>query len=215
VLSNPKFAQDVPRDAANFGFGTLVLFVREPRYGVGKRRLARDIGDGAALRFERAMLALMLRRLGGDRRWRLRLAVTPDRARRRARLWPQRVPVTAQGTGDLGRRMRRALTLCRPGPAVLVGSDIPGLDADHIAAAFRLLGRHDIVFGPAQDGGFWLVGARRSPRLPALFGSVRWSSPYALSDTLGNLEGRVSVGFAATLDDVDDGAAYRSWRRGF
>ena len=77
-----------------------------------------------------------------------------------------------------------------------------------------MLGRHDIVFGPAQDGGFWLVGARRSPRLPALFGQVRWSSPDALSDTLGNLEGRVLVGFAATLDDVDDGAAYRSWRRG-
>src|SRR5690348_8054304 len=52
----------------------LVLFVRAPRLGAGKRRLARDIGDVAALRFERAMLDLLVRRLGRDRRWRLRLA---------------------------------------------------------------------------------------------------------------------------------------------
>jgi uncharacterized protein len=195
----------------------LVLFVRAPRWGAGKRRLARDIGDAAALRFERAMLAVLLRRLGRDRRWQLRLAVTPDQARRRARLWPHQAPVTAQGDGDLGTRMRRALALCPPGLAVLVGSDIPELAAHHIAGAFRLLGNHDLVFGPAADGGFWLVGARRSTRLPPLFGPVRWSGPHALDDVLGNLPHRVSVGFAARLADVDDGASHRRLapRRGF
>jgi glycosyltransferase A (GT-A) superfamily protein (DUF2064 family) len=195
----------------------LVLLVRAPQWGVGKRRLARDIGDGAALRFERAMLGLLLRRLGDDRRWRLRLAVTPDRACRRARLWPQGIPISAQGTGDLGLRMHRALARSPPGPAVLVGSDIPALAAHHIADAFRLLGKHDLVFGPAEDGGFWLVGARRSPRLPPLFGPVRWSGSHALGDVLCNLPPHVSVGFAASLDDVDDGASYRrrAPRRGF
>jgi rSAM/selenodomain-associated transferase 1 len=195
----------------------LVLFVRAPSWGVGKRRLARDIGDGAALRFERAMLGRLMRRLGRDRRWQLRLAVTPDHARRRARLWPQGVPVKAQGAGDLGHRMRHALAACPPGPALLVGSDIPALAAHHIADAFRLLGRHDLVFGPAADGGFWLVGARRSPRLPPLFGPVRWSGPHALADALANLPRRVSVGFAARLEDVDDGLSYRRLapRRGF
>jgi len=195
----------------------LVLFVRAPQWGVGKRRLARDVGDAAALRFERAMLVRLVRRLGRDRRWQLRLAVTPDLARRRARLWPRGVPLTAQGAGDLGTRMRRALATCPPGPAVLVGSDIPALSADHIAAAFRLLGRHDIVFGPAADGGFWLVGARRSPRLPPLFGPVRWSGPHALTDALKNLRGRVSIGFTACLEDVDAGLSYRRLapRRGF
>jgi uncharacterized protein len=195
----------------------LVLFLRLPRYGVGKRRLARDIGDLAALRFERAMLGLLLRRLGRDRRWRLRLAVTPDRDCRRARLRLPGVPVMAQGRGDLGARMRHALDACPPGPAVLVGSDIPALAAADIALAFRRLGHHDLVFGPTRDGGFWLVGARRSPRLPPLFGRVRWSGPYALSDALANLPRRVSVGFAAMREDVDDGAAFRRLplRRGF
>jgi rSAM/selenodomain-associated transferase 1 len=196
----------------------LVLFARAPQLGSGKRRLARDIGVVAALRFERLMLAQLLRLLGQDGRWRLRLAVTPDRACRRARLWPRDTPIAAQGGGDLGQRMRRALAACPPGPAVLVGTDIPALAPDHIAEAFRLLGRHDLVFGPAADGGFWLIGARRSPRpLPPLFGEVRWSGPHTLADALANLPRRVSVGLAARLEDVDDGAAYRHLapRRGF
>jgi glycosyltransferase A (GT-A) superfamily protein (DUF2064 family) len=178
---------------------TLILFFRVPRLGTGKRRLAREIGAIAALRFERLMRARGLRRLGRDRRWRLVLAVTPDREARR----PGAIP---QGRGDLGERMRHALAACGPGPAVLVGSDIPGLTPAHVAEAFALLGRHDVVFGPASDGGFWLVGCRHRP---PDFGWVRWSSPHALADVLANMPKSLSVGFAATLADVDDGAAYR------
>ena len=195
----------------------LVLFVRAPQLGQGKRRLARAIGDVAAIRFERLMIALLLRRLVADRRWRLRIAVTPDKARRDARRWRPSIDVTSQGGGDLGVRMRRALAACPPGPVVLVGGDIPVLTVGHVATAFRLLGGHDLVFGPAEDGGFWLVGARRSPRLPPLFERVRWSGPHALADTLAGLPRRVTVGFVDRLEDVDGGEAYRRLapRRGF
>jgi len=195
----------------------LVLFVRAPQLGSGKRRLARAIGDVATVRFERMMIALLLRRLAADRRWRLRIAVTPDKARRQARRWRRGVETEAQGGGDLGIRMRRALIACPQGPVVLVGGDIPALAARHIAAAFRLLGQHALVFGPAEDGGFWLVGARCGPRLPSLFERVRWSGPFALADTLARLPRRVSVGFVDRLEDVDDGEAYRRLapRRGF
>jgi rSAM/selenodomain-associated transferase 1 len=178
---------------------TLILFGRAPRLGSGKSRLARDIGAVAALNFERLMLARSQRRFGRDRRWRLRLAITPNREARR-------LGAISQGKGDLGARMRRAMAACRPGPVVLIGTDIPDLTAAHVAEAFRLLGWHDIVFGPAKDGGFWLVGARH--RMPE-FGDVRWSTGHALADVLANLPRSLSVGFAATLDDVDDGAAYR------
>ena len=187
----------------------LIVFARAPALGSGKRRLARDIGDVAALRFERLMLTLLMRRLGRDRRWHLRLAVTPDRARYRKRLWPRGIPILAQGGGDLGARMNRALASCPAGRAVLIGTDIPALAPHHIAEAFRLLGKCDVVFGPAADGGFWLVGARRSPQLPPLFGPVRWSTPHALENVLGNLARRVSVALAATLADVDDGQSFR------
>ena len=195
----------------------LVLFVRAPQLGRGKRRLAQEIGDVATVRFERTMIALLLRRLASDRRWRLRIAVTPDMACRRARHWRRGVEAEGQGGGDLGIRMRRALAACPPGPVVLVGGDIPALAGGYVTAAFRLLGRHDLVLGPAEDGGFWLVGARRRPRLPPLFECVRWSGPYALADTLAGLPSGVTVGFVDRLEDVDDGDAYRRLapRRGF
>ncbi len=195
----------------------LILFVRAPAFGLGKRRLAKEIGDLAAVRFERLMIALLLRRLGADARWKLRIAVTPDRACRRGRHWRRAATVLGQGDGDLGQRMRRALAGAPPGPSVLVGSDIPALAAGHVAAAFRLLGSRDLVFGPAADGGFWLVGARHSRNLPSLFQRVRWSGPHALADTLAGLPRPLRVGFAETLEDVDDARAYRRLhpRRGF
>jgi len=197
--------------------GHLVLFVRAPQLGSGKRRLAREIGDVATVRFERLMIALLLRRLARDKRWRLRVTVTPDKARRHARHWRRGIEAVGQGGGDLGIRMRRALAACPPGPVVLVGGDIPALEARHVAAAFHLLGRCDLVFGPAEDGGFWLVGARHPRHLPPLFEQVRWSGPYALADTLAGLPRRVSVGLVDRLADVDDREAYRRLapRRGF
>ena len=196
---------------------TLVLFVCAPQLGAGKRRLAREIGAVAALRFERIMVARLLLRFAPDRRWRLRLAVTPDMARHGAQFWHPAIAAVGQGRGDLGMRMCRALRACPPGPAVLVGADIPALAARHVWAAFRLLGSHDLAFGPAEDGGFWLVGARRPRHLPALFREVRWSGPHALADTLAELPRRVTVGFVDRLEDVDDGEAYRRLmpRRGF
>jgi len=196
---------------------TLVLFVRAPQLGAGKRRLAREIGAVAALRFERIMVARLLRRFAPDRRWRLRLAVTPDKARHRAQFWHLVIAAVGQGGGDLGVRMCRALRACPPGPAVLVGADIPALATRHVWAAFRLLGSHDLAFGPAEDGGFWLVGARHPRHLPTLFNGVRWSGPYALADTLASLPRRMTVGLAERLEDVDDADAYRGLlpRRGF
>jgi glycosyltransferase A (GT-A) superfamily protein (DUF2064 family) len=94
---------------------------------------------------------------------------------------------------------------------VLVGSDIPALSARHIAAAFAALGRCDLVFGPATDGGYWLVGARDGAMARGLFRTVRWSGPQALADTLANARGR-RVTLLEALADVDDAADYARWR---
>ena len=114
-----------------------------------------------------------------------------------------------QGKGDLGQRMRRLFAALPPGPAIIVGSDIPAIEPEHIAQAFRLLGRNDAVFGPAPDGGYWLIGFKRTPKALAPFAGVRWSSPHALADTLANLKGK-RVAFAATLSDVDSKDDYRN-----
>lgn len=194
---------------------TLVIFAKGARPGQVKTRLARDIGAIDATWWFRHQSAALIRRLSRDRRWRTVLAVTPDGAVSGGRARPSRLPRVGQGPGDLGRRMARFLrrepgTGISCGPVVIVGTDIPGLGPRHVAGAFRLLGRHGVVLGPAMDGGYWLIGAAPATRLPrdALAG-VRWSSEYALADTLARL-GSVTVGFAATLVDVDCGADLRA-----
>jgi len=182
----------------------LVIMARAPRLGAGKRRLARDVGALAAWRFQRRMLRQVLRRLGDDPRWTTWLAVTPDRAVRMPAHRAGRTRVIPQGAGGLGARMERLLRAGPPGPMVVVGSDIPDLGAGHVAQAFRALGRHDWVFGPAVDGGYWLVGARRRRAPWRTFDAVRWSSRHALADSLANLKG-ARVALLEALHDVDTG----------
>jgi uncharacterized protein len=190
----------------------LILFLKAPRPGTVKRRLGREIGAVEAWAFYRRNVAAMLARVGRDPRWTVRIAITPDQARGLSRTWPaaRGVAITGQGTGDLGARMHRAMAEPPPGPVVLIGGDIPGIDRSAIARAFSALGRTDFVFGPAADGGFWLVGARRRPNFPDVFAGARWSTPHALSDTLANVDGRVA--FVEERADVDDAAGWRRWR---
>jgi uncharacterized protein len=190
----------------------LVILARSPVAGLAKRRLGREIGDVAAIRFYRSCLSHAVLRLASDPRWRAVLAVTPDQDVA-ARLWPspRKIGRVPQGSGDLGRRMQRLFERLPPGPVVIVGSDIPAIRPDHVAEAFRLLARADAVLGPAADGGYWLIGLRRSPIVLAPFARVRWSSPQALADTLANLNGKRIV-LAPTLRDVDISETYHQER---
>ncbi|HLY89803.1 MAG TPA: TIGR04282 family arsenosugar biosynthesis glycosyltransferase [Acetobacteraceae bacterium] len=183
---------------------TVVVFARAPRLGAVKRRLARDIGDRAALRFHLATMTRLVRALAGVRRFRVIVAMTPDRAR--VRLPGARV---AQGGGDLGVRMHRAFWHWPRGRVAIIGCDIPEAGVADVLAAFRALGRADAVFGPAEDGGYWLVGM--GPRRPAQpFAGVRWSSEDALADTLANFRGRRIV-MLRMLHDVDSGEDWRQY----
>ena len=182
----------------------LVIFARQPRLGVGKRRLAADVGDLAALRFSRWALARLLRELAGDRRWSLWIATSPDRPT----TWVRRGQPLPQGPGDLGERLKRVVRQLPPGPAVIIGADTPGVTRTDVARAFATLGSKAAVLGPARDGGYWLIGLRRRPRDPLPFDSIRWSSPDTLADTLAAL-GDAPYALLQVREDVDDGAALR------
>lgn len=191
---------------------TLVIFAKAPTLGRVKTRLARGIGHGEALAFYRQALSRVLERVAREPKWQTVLAVTPDGAARLSRLWPVRIARRGQGDGDLGARMGRAFRHMPKGQVVIVGADIPELRADHIARAFAALGSADLVFGPATDGGYWLIGAKGAARGAAMFAHVRWSTRHALADTLANL-GAWKVAMLDPLDDVDDSAAYRRFLR--
>jgi len=191
----------------------LIVMAKSPLAPRSKRRLAASIGVVPAARFYRTCLAHTLMRLSHDLRWRTLLAVSPDRDVSAA-FWPRGIKLLPQGQGDLGMRMQRLFRRMPPGPTIIVGSDIPAIASSDIARAFRLLGNADAVFGRAPDGGFWLVGLRRAPRVLAPFAQVRWSGSHALVDTLRNLKDQ-AIAFAATLSDVDTEEDYRSSRSDF
>jgi uncharacterized protein len=185
---------------------------KSPVLGGAKRRLGPEIGGTRAIRFYRACLSHTALRLASDPRWRTVLAVAPDKDAAR-RFWPSpiKAPRLMQGDGDLGKRMQRLFKRLPPGPAIIVGSDIPAISPSHVARAFRLLGGADAVLGPAPDGGYWLIGLKRAPKIVSPFAGVRWSGPQALADTVANLKGKRIV-YAATLCDVDTAEAYKHER---
>ena len=192
----------------------LVVMTKAPRIGRVKTRLGRDIGYIKAWRFYRQMLYGVVGPLIRDRRWKTSLAVTPDRALRKDRIWPIQSPRLTQGHGDLGRRMGRVMAVMPPGPVVIIGSDIPGIQPNHIRDAFRVLGAYDAVLGPAEDGGYWLIGLRRRPALKDIFGGVRWSTAYALADTRSKFPVHWRVAVLEVLTDVDDSGTYSALKQG-
>lgn len=187
---------------------TLIVMVKEPRPGRVKTRLARDIGTVAAKWWFHHQSARLLRRLR-DPRWHLVLAVSPDRAATASRVWPADLPRLPQGGGTLGDRMARMMRAAAPGAVCVIGADIPGITRPAIWRAFRALGPADAVFGPAEDGGYWLVGIRNAAQVPAtLFDGVRWSTEHALADTIASLPGRRTA-LIDSLVDVDTVADLR------
>jgi uncharacterized protein len=198
---------------------TLVIMAKLARMGQVKTRLARQVGRVSATAFYRTNLAAIVGRLSADRRWQTVLAVSPDTSVSGSG-WPAtatQVRRSPQGRGDLGQRMQgqleRRFDLGSRGPVVIIGTDIPTIRPSHIAAAFRALGNKACVFGPAPDGGFWLVGQRRVPKVQRLFVDVRWSSAETLADCLRHASA-ADVAITTALPDVDSGeelAAVSRW----
>lgn len=193
--------------------GVLIIMARAPRFGAVKTRLGRDIGPLKAWRFYRNTLASTVNRLGRQSTWSTVLQVTPDRDVRSRRQWPNQARLLKQGRGGLGTRMERGLTgFPRGTPVVLMGSDIPGVTPQHIREAFKALGHADAVFGPASDGGYWLIGFANRRPIKRAFDDVRWSTAHALADTQANI-GNKHIAFVRTMSDVDDGESYKQLRR--
>lgn len=86
-----------------------------------------------------------------------------------------------QGEGNLGERMARV-----PAPCVIVGTDSPHLPVTILQQAVEELTTHDVVFGPAEDGGYYLIGLRQP--LPTLFYGIAWSTDGVLAQTLARVE---------------------------
>jgi rSAM/selenodomain-associated transferase 1 len=163
----------------------LIVFAKAPVAGLAKTRLIPALGAAGAAALAERLLVHTLAQAAAAGFDALELCAAPDTqhpALQRAAS-AQGARLTAQGEGDLGARMNRALNraLATHAQALLIGTDAPALDAAALRAAAQALAGHDAVFVPALDGGYALVGLSRPA--PALFEGIAWSTPAVMATT--------------------------------
>ena len=178
--------------------------LKEPIPGEVKTRLGKDIGMTKAAWWFRHNALNLIKHLSAEATWETILAVSPDKEGMDSRIWPNGLLRWPQGSGDLGERMGNIFRNAQKGPIVIIGADIPNIKVQYIKDAFDALVNNDVVIGPAYDGGYWLIGMkRRSKSIPStILKNVRWSTPFALNDTLNSFEG-LKIKKIVQLRDVD------------
>ena len=191
----------------------LILFTRYPEPGTAKTRLVSLLGAEGAAEFQRRLTVHAAKAAAEAGRLRgLSLEIRHEGGgESRMRDWlGDGFTFRPQGSGDIGARMQTSLgdAFAEGAPrAVLIGSDIPGLTSATVVRAFNALKHHDLVFGPAADGGYYLIGMTAAcfRRGTAYLGpSIPWGSPDVLARTLGMVrDARLIFTLLKTLADVD------------
>jgi len=183
----------------------LIVFARLPELGKVKTRLATIMGAKKALAIYNNLLEDTL-------------AVAFKSSAHVKTYWSaQGQNTTHHQTGaDLGERMYNCLTeeITSDPYICLIGTDTPQLSTQIIDKAFTILKDKDVVFGPAQDGGYYLIGFKKN--IPQeLFLDRNWSHPKVLEDAITTCTQtlRLSVGLLPTLMDIDTAEDYNEWQK--
>ena len=198
----------------------LIVFTRYPEVGKTKTRLIPALGAERAAMLQRRMTEFTLKQveqwvdlhesnLKGDRSSHSPLSVEirfagGDRSLMQGWLG-SRWSYQPQAAGDLGERMRQAFQFAFETGSkrvVTIGIDCPELDAATLAQAFQALQNHDLVLGPATDGGYYLIGLRSL--IPELFSGIDWGTDQVFQQTVAVAEAKgVAIATLAPLTDVD------------
>ena len=190
----------------------LIIFLKAPRPGAVKTRLAEALGPNAACAAYRRLVETLIDNLAPLPR--VDLCFTPVEAAAEIKPWlrPGWSAIPQVG-GDLGERLHAAFTehFATAGQSVvIIGSDCPDVTATDIKDAWRALESHDVVLGPALDGGYWLIGLR-APQ-PALFANIPWSTDRVFGETMARTrENGLRVALLRELSDVDTAADWERW----
>ena len=197
----------------------LVVFAKAPQAGQVKTRLTPALGAEGASALAHRMLAHVLQQALQANAGPVELCMSPppgDAAWNQIDI-PAGVLRTAQGEGDLGERMARAVrrVTAEVGlPVLLMGSDCPALTTDVLQAAARRLQTHDALLVPVADGGYVLIGLK-SP-CPALFSQMPWSTASVAAETLARMAAlSFKVWRGPLLHDIDEPADLAHLPAGF
>jgi hypothetical protein len=188
----------------------LIIFIKNPQAGKVKTRLAASIGNEAALSVYHKLCE------------RTRQTVLGVEAQRQLYYsdyidhdddWKEELFIKNQQEGaDLGTRMSRAFqdSLRHGNKAIIVGSDCPQLTPDLLQAAFHALEKHPYVLGPAQDGGYYLLGMQE--HCPELFQNIEWSTNTVTKMTLQRMQVQEKSCFLLPLlSDIDTVTDWEKW----
>ncbi len=193
---------------------TVLVFLKYPEPGRVKTRLAATVGPETAAVLYREMIDTVFELLQ-PLRTRARLVGYFDGAPEdQFAGWRPLVDEWwAQPAGDLGARLDAGFRAgAGRGPVLAVGTDCLDIDAELLGRAFDVLNDRDAVFGPAHDGGYYLVGTAR--HVPGFFAGVPWSSAQTLSEHLALCRRNDwSVGLLSPLHDIDTHDDWLAYRR--
>jgi uncharacterized protein len=191
----------------------LIIFVKAPRPGHVKTRLAETIGAQAACDAYLDFVATVVGNLGALQNVQLRFS--PDDALSEIRQWLRPGWTAApQGDGDLKQRLTSAFREAFSAGVervAIIGSDCPDITRDDIESAWSALGDHDVVLGQAEDGGYWLIGLRGEQ--PSLFQNIAWSTNVVLEETLARAKtANLKTKLLRQLSDIDTAEDLRRFR---
>ena len=199
----------------------LIIFTRYPEAGATKTRMIPELGARGAADLQRQMTEHILTRVDELRKLKLLSVEVRYDGGSEKRMMEWLGPGFSychQGSGDIGRRMERALmTAFEQGceTVVIIGSDIPDITTDIMLKAFAALEQNDLVLGPAEDGGYYLIGGHRKAFRhwnPQIFKDISWGTDRVLPQTLdiAHKQG-LQYNLLDTLRDVDRPEDLRVW----
>jgi rSAM/selenodomain-associated transferase 1 len=185
----------------------VILFVKLPEKGKVKSRLAQRMDEDLVLHLYENMVLDTIDTLTRGR-FPFRICFTPADARDQIVAWLGNTHPSIPQTGDnLGDRMEGAFAGVFAGEeeeAILIGSDIPGLTTAVIEEAFSALLANDAVIGPADDGGYYLIGFRKKSFEPGIFHDMAWSTGTVFRETMDQLhDASLKVHILPELTDID------------
>lgn len=185
----------------------LIVFAKYPEAGRVKTRLAKRIGtDAAALAYKGMVEAVLARVAPPDGAYSLTVHFDPPEREADFRKWLSTVPDwRPQCPGDLGQRLQAAFHHSFAQGvqrALVIGTDCTDLDSALLIEALARLGDHDVVLGPAEDGGYYLIGLKEEQ--PSLFEGIAWSSVRVLDQTCQRaMQAQLSLTCLPVLADID------------
>ena len=186
----------------------LLIFARLPQAGANKTRLIPALGAEQATRVYRYLVDQTLRearRLASQRPCHVVVCFTGGTIDDVRAEWGSDLEYREQVGADLGARLQHATKSAFDAGAtrlVVIGTDCPSLTADDLSTAYEQLENHDVVLGPANDGGYYLIGVRTEQ--PFLFAGIDWSTAKVFEQTLQKaVEGKLTVHAMRGLSDVD------------